>query len=528
MASCLEYFDNLKIRSKLLVGYGLMILFLLAFAMAAAVWVKRIDDGSKAVLHEITPMVGVLRDLKFSGMQLMEAVKTAIIIQGIDAYTAEEDHDAALAARAEAIDRERQSIAAYLQSYDALVARYGGDDARPLRDEILAKGRTLLAAAEGFSTVLHTNANSIRKLLLTDGQADVAYGAFAASVAIALDSEGAELAEHDAAVQSLIEHSLDFIVILTALAIAAALVSAHFISNRIANPVLRLRDETTRVGEGEATTIELDAGRDEVGELTRAFAGMVFKLNESTEKRVGVLRQVASTVSHELRNPLAAIKTSVAVLRQADERRGGQAASTFGRIERTIERCTRIIMSLVDYTHLEDIDRKSVEIDVWAAEWAARRKLPDGIALEFEPASAVIVDVDPERLGQALDSLLANAVHALTPANWQAPSGHAPRITVRTQADGDQVRLTVADNGCGIPAANLPRIFEPLFTTKNFGVGLGLSMVKEIVEIHGGSVAVTSTVNEGTTLTLTIPQRSAGEVILFDDEPEPQLRKKAA
>jgi signal transduction histidine kinase len=53
-------------------------------------------------------------------------------------------------------------------------------------------------------------------------------------------------------------------------------------------------------------------------------------------------------------------------------------------------------------------------------------------------------------------------------------------------------------------------------------------MVKEIVEIHGGSVAVTSTVNEGTTLTLTIPQRSAGEVILFDDEPEPQLRKKAA
>ncbi len=108
MSSCLEYFDNLKIRSKLLVGYGLIILFLLAFAVAAAFWVKRIDDGSKAVLHEITPMVGVLRDLKFSGMQLMEAVKTAIIIQGIDAYTAEEDHAAALAAQAEAIDRERR------------------------------------------------------------------------------------------------------------------------------------------------------------------------------------------------------------------------------------------------------------------------------------------------------------------------------------------------------------------------------------------------------------------------------------
>jgi signal transduction histidine kinase len=528
MHSCLEYFDNLKIRSKLLVGYGLVILFLLAFAVAAAVWVKRIDHGSKAVLHEITPMVSVLRDLKFSGMQMMEAVKTVIIIQGIDAYTTDENRGAALAAQAETVDRERRNIADQLRSYDALVARYGGPEDASLRDDILAKGRTLLAAAEGFSKVLHTNSNSIYKLLLTDGKADVAYKAFAASVVVALDNEAAELTENDQNVESLIGHSFDFIVVLTVLAIAAALASAHVISNRIANPVLRLRDETTRVGEGEATTIELEAGRDEVGELTRAFSGMVFKLHESTQKRVGVLRQVASTVSHELRNPLAAIKTSVAVLRQADERRGGQAAATFGRIERTIERCTRIIMSLVDYTHLEDIDRKSVEIDVWASDWAARQKPADGVVLQFDPGSAVIVDVDPERLGQALDCLLENAVHALTSANWQPPAGHQPRITVRTLADGDQVRLSVADNGCGIPAENLPRIFEPLFTTKNFGVGLGLSMVKEIVEIHGGSVAVTSAVNEGTTFTLTIPQRSAGEVVLFDDEPEPVVRKKAA
>ncbi len=82
MSRCLDYFDNLKIRSKLLVGYGLIILFLVAFALAAAIWVKRIDDGSKTVLHEITPKVGVLRDLKFSGMQLMEAVKTVSWAEG--------------------------------------------------------------------------------------------------------------------------------------------------------------------------------------------------------------------------------------------------------------------------------------------------------------------------------------------------------------------------------------------------------------------------------------------------------------
>lgn len=528
MSRCLEYFDNLKIRSKLLVGYGLIILFLVAFALAAAIWVKRIDDGSKTVLHEITPKVGVLRDLKFSGMQLMEAVKTAIIIQGIDAYTAEEDHDAALAARIEAIDRERQSIAAYLQSYDALVAARGDSDDGPLRDDVLAKGRTLLMAAEGFSTVLHTNSNSIRKLLLTDGQADVAYKAFAATVAAALDNEGAKLAASGATVQSLIGHSLDFIVDLTALAIVAALASARFISNRIANPVLRLRDETTRVGNGNATTIDLDAGRDEVGELTRAFAGMVFKLNDSTQKRVSVLRQVASTVSHELRNPLAVIKTSVALLRQADVRRGGQAATTFGRIERTIERCTRIIMSLVEYTHLEDIERKSVEIDTWLSEWLDRYPLPDGIALRRELESAVVVDFDPERLGQALGNIIENGVHALVGVAGETQPEHEHLITVRTETVGDTLRLSVADNGCGIPTQNLPLIFEPLFTTRNFGVGLGLSYVKEIVEIHGGSVAVTSEPGKGTTIMISLPQRSAGEVLLFDEMADPSIQLKAA
>jgi hypothetical protein len=113
-------------------------------------------------------MVGVLRDLKFSGMQLMEAVKTAIIIQGIDAYTAEEDHDAALAAAAAAIDRERQNIADVLRRYAALAARHAALHELPRRDEILSKGRALLTAAEGFSTVLHTNSSAGEVILFEE------------------------------------------------------------------------------------------------------------------------------------------------------------------------------------------------------------------------------------------------------------------------------------------------------------------------------------------------------------------------
>jgi signal transduction histidine kinase len=119
-------------------------------------------------------------------------------------------------------------------------------------------------------------------------------------------------------------------------------------------------------------------------------------------------------------------------------------------------------------------------------------------------------------------------VHALTAAHWQPPADYQRRIVVRTELAADKVRLSVTDNGCGIPPENLSRIFEPLFTTKNFGVGLGLPLVKQIVEFHGGTIAVASAPDQGATFTITLPQRAAGDVTLFDDEPEPIARKKAA
>jgi signal transduction histidine kinase len=528
MLRFLKFFDKLQIRNKVLAGYALMILFLLILATAAGVLLHRIDARSEAVIHEITPIVGVLRDLKFSGMQLMKAVDTTIIVVGIDAYIDDEQRQGYLADEGRAIDVTRQDIVRALRAYGRLSQDQDKADTDPLRAIILAHGEAVLAAAEKFSGILHNNSNSISKLLQAEKAIDEAYAAFAVKVEAALDDESAELAANDGAVRALMRHSVDFLIVVTLVAIGAAFLAARFISNRIARPVLRLRDETRRVAEGQAATIDLEVGSDEIGELTRAFGGMLHQLNESTEKRVAVMRQVASTVSHELRNPLAAIRTSVAVLQHMDAEQGGRSQAIFERIDRTIQRCTRIIMSLVDYTHLEDIERQSIEVDVWASNWLARQKLPESIDLRCEMTSPVIVEIDPDRLGQALGNLIDNAIHAVTEAVWEPPADHQPRIVVRTEASDDQVRVLVSDNGCGIPAENLSRVFEPLFTTKNFGVGLGLSLVKQIVEFHGGSIAMTSTAGAGTTVTISLPQRAAGDVTLFDDEPAGWAPSKAA
>jgi signal transduction histidine kinase len=119
------------------------------------------------------------------------------------------------------------------------------------------------------------------------------------------------------------------------------------------------------------------------------------------------------------------------------------------------------------------------------------------------------VPLDRERFRQIIVNLVDNAAQALVDPGWAPADDHQRTITVRTEAAGPHVRLSVTDNGPGIPQDRLPKIFEPLFTTKSFGVGLGLPTVRQIVEQHGGTIDVESTVDEGTSFTIWLPRQAA-------------------
>jgi signal transduction histidine kinase len=135
--------------------------------------------------------------------------------------------------------------------------------------------------------------------------------------------------------------------------------------------------------------------------------------------------------------------------------------------------------------------------------------LPAGVAIERDFRAGIDVAFDQERTRRILVNLLDNAAQALTGPDWRAPDGHAPRIAVRTEAAGPHLKVTVRDNGPGIPADVLPRIFEPLFTTKNFGIGLGLPTVRQIVELHGGAIDAESRPGEGAAFTIRLPRGPA-------------------
>jgi len=240
----------------------------------------------------------------------------------------------------------------------------------------------------------------------------------------------------------------------------------------------------------------------------------------SRQERLAALGQVAGTVSHELRNPLAAIRNSMALIRQLTADKGLGVERAVDRVERNIGRCNGIISDLLEFTRKRDLNRTSTAIDGWLAEMLDEHSVAEGVAVIRELSSSGVVALDRDRFRQVMVNLLDNAAQAMTVSGWSPTDGRRLTIVIKTEAAGPHVRLSIADNGPGIATENLAKIFEPLFTTKTSGVGLGLPTVRTIVEQHGGTIDVESTVDAGTAFVVWLPRQSADSALPDDKQKE--------
>ncbi len=231
----------------------------------------------------------------------------------------------------------------------------------------------------------------------------------------------------------------------------------------------------------------------------------------ANSERLATIGQVAATVSHELRNPLGAIRNSMALVHQLTAGKQLGVERALDRVDRNIQRCAAIISALLEFTHEMEITRTPTAIAAWLAELLAGHPMPERITLERDLRAADEVALDRDRFQQAILGIVDNAVQALQDPAWTPPENYPRRITVRAESAGPHVRLSIIDNGPGIPPDVLPRIFEPLFTTKGFGVGLGLPTVRQIVEKHGGTIDVSSPDTGGTTVTVWLPRHDEAQ-----------------
>jgi signal transduction histidine kinase len=221
------------------------------------------------------------------------------------------------------------------------------------------------------------------------------------------------------------------------------------------------------------------------------------------QERLATLGQLTATVSHEIRNPLATIRVSAFAIDRKTRDKGLGLEPALDRIQRNITRCDNIISELLDYTRMPDLSPTLVHIDHWLHQVLDEQTLPEGITLSRKLTAGVEVSLDPERFRRVIINLVDNACQAML---GSGQSNDKPLVlSVQSEVVDQQLRILISDTGPGIPPETLPHIFDPLYSTKGFGVGLGLSVVQEITKQHQGKIEITSEVGQGTQAILWLP-----------------------
>lgn len=222
-----------------------------------------------------------------------------------------------------------------------------------------------------------------------------------------------------------------------------------------------------------------------------------YQRRHAAAERLATIGKVAGGVAHELRNPLNVVKTSVYYLVNSKNATPEKVRSHLERIERQVGAADRIITALHDFARLPLPQMEAVAVEACLQDVLELDPLPAEIALEWSLADPGLkVLGDRNQLQIVFGNLIRNARDAM-------PQGGTLRLAV--QPDGDQVAITVNDSGVGIPAEDLPRIMEPLFSTKAKGIGLGLSMAREIVSRHKGTLRANSEPGQGATFIVRLP-----------------------
>ncbi len=241
------------------------------------------------------------------------------------------------------------------------------------------------------------------------------------------------------------------------------------------------------------------------------------KLRETQEQllrqeKLAVLGQMAGGVAHELRNPLGAIKNSAYYLNLVLEDVEPEVKDVLGIMEKEVGTCNKIITSLLDFARIKFPARQKVDVNDLLQAVLARVSIPGNVELVYQLEEGLpAILVDPDQLELVFGNLVLNAIQAmtlppLTNSGRKAKTPKGGRLNIQSQISSQWVAVSIGDTGTGISDENLAKVFEPFFSTKAKGIGLGLALTRDLVDLNKGSIEVQSQVGQGSTFTVRLPR----------------------
>jgi signal transduction histidine kinase len=318
------------------------------------------------------------------------------------------------------------------------------------------------------------------------------------------------------------------------LILLGGLLVAWLISRQTTEPLREIVLAANGISEGDYSRRASVSRQDEMGFLADAFNGMANQIEDSQrdlearvtartseleaalgelheaqetlvrKEKLAMLGVLAGGVGHELRNPLGVMTNAVYYLGAVLKDGPSEVKEYLGILGTQISLAEKIVGDLLDFARIKPPEFEVVSVRQVVDEQLARAGSLEGVAIKHDfPSDLPRIRVDRVQIGQVVLNLITNAL--------QAMNGNATlTFRGRVAADG-LVRLDVIDNGSGITPAQMERLFEPLFTTKARGIGLGLAVSRRLAQANGGVISVESTPGAGTTMSVSLPASNGGK-----------------
>ena len=264
------------------------------------------------------------------------------------------------------------------------------------------------------------------------------------------------------------------------------------LNEKLEQNVAQLEETAVKLEETQAA---LKKERDNLKEEVKRKTEELLK-----KEKLSAIGELAARIAHDMRNPLSIIKNTVEMLKLEQKPKNSKSLTQWARLERAIYRISHQVEDVLDFIKIAPIKKKPTKLSIIFQDTIERVALPDKIKVHL-PKNDYVVPCDPDRLEVVFVNLLMNAGQAL----GDKPGDIYINLTEETP---DDILITIKDTGPGIPKKLIPKIFDPLFTTRQIGTGLGLPSCKNILEKHGGTIDVSSTKGKGATFLIRLPTKT--------------------
>ncbi len=254
---------------------------------------------------------------------------------------------------------------------------------------------------------------------------------------------------------------------------------------------------------GDVTARARDSSKDEIGRLSRGFNSMIEQISSEHASRLQALGNLAAGVAHGVKNPLNSISMTIQYLKDTiDSDPDGEVQECLDVMTQQVAELDHIVEDFLQLTRPVEMNLRPSDLYAFLADmmrsFAKSLEVANVELVTDYSREALYVKIDRDKLRQAISNVVINAIQAM-------PGGGQLRVKTGRDNLHKAVIIEFSDTGEGISQENLDRIFEPYFTTKSDGTGLGLTITYRLVEAHGGDIRIESSEGQGATFRVTLP-----------------------